>query len=372
MVFAVIILFVVALVCFVGKRFLPVYFLKMAHELKKETPRKQIIAEMAQKYGIPAETVKFYLTKVFPKRVAISPEAINDLLWKKRATLLSPSEWRQMAFKREASFSPEQRRDRSWHISTGVKAAAASKPPEERSKIAVKRMEDLSEGQKVAWARKKSASMKRVHAALSSKQRLARISKALAAVAAFTPTQRRDRSLKAAASMTPQERRDRALRREAAMSFKKKRARSLKGAASMSLKQRLDRGRKVSAAKAALPLKEKERIALKAAVSRRKSLFGEALRVEGLPVLNLLSAAERNALYEKHFGMIDEALKRFRARRDFDEIQGIADLAFFVALTKWDKKMDLEKLVRDHITHDLIVYFSGEKRRGRTELSFDE
>ncbi len=137
------------------------------------------------------------------------------------------------------------------------------------------------------------------------------------------------------------------------MSAGQRRERALKREASMSAGQRRER-------------------ALKGAASRRANVFGESRRVEYLPVLNLLSKTERNNLYEKHVKIIDESVRRFRGRTDFGDVQGTADLAFFVALSKWDKKADLPKLIKDQIKYDLIGYFSAEKRHALTEVPFDE
>ncbi|MEW6295351.1 MAG: hypothetical protein AB1467_03600 [Candidatus Diapherotrites archaeon] len=225
------------------KRFLPVYFLRMAEGLKQGTPRQQIVTEISEKYGIPRSTVSVYLSQVFPKKEAVTPARIKALLWEKRRAVLSSYDRSERALKREASLTPEQRRERAL--------------------------------------------------------------KGLKAIASLTPEQRRERALKAAAS-------------------------------------------------------------------RLGKVFGESKYVEDLPVLNLLGEAERNKLYEEHVGIIDAAVRRFRNRPDFGDIQGTADLAFFVALTKWDRKADLPQLIKDQINYSLIVYFSAEKRHAITEVPFDE
>ena len=44
------------------KKFLPVYFLKMADRLKKGISRDQIIREMSKKHGFSSSTIKTYLS----------------------------------------------------------------------------------------------------------------------------------------------------------------------------------------------------------------------------------------------------------------------------------------------------------------------
>ena len=111
------------------KKFLPVYFLKMAQKLKQGTPRKKIAAEMAQKHGIPKETGNTYLSRVFPKKQAVSPADIERLLWKKRRTIRSSFDRKEAALKSAATLTPKQRRDRA---KRGLEAIAALTPKQRR------------------------------------------------------------------------------------------------------------------------------------------------------------------------------------------------------------------------------------------------
>ena len=192
------------------------------------------------------------------------------------------------------------------------------------------------------------------------------------AAAAMTPEQRREWGLKAAAALTPEQRCERAkhgLEAIAAMPPDKKSARGRKTAASLT-----PEGRSARSQKGADSLTREQRRArsLKAAASKRKNLLGEAGYVGKLPVLNLLSETERNSLYEKNLSVVNEAVRKFKKRPDFRDIQGTANLASLVALTKWDRKADLPKLIRAQIKYDLIVYFSKEKGHRLTPLLMKE
>ena len=146
-----------------NKKFLPVYYLKMASELKKGTPRKTIIEEMAARHGIPKDTAKKYLEKTFPKQQIQSSQDIDRLLWKKRTTIPTPEQRRQIALKRAAKLTPEQRRQIALKIAAAktpeqrrqiARKREAAKTPEQRRQIALKREAKLTPEQKRQIARK--------------------------------------------------------------------------------------------------------------------------------------------------------------------------------------------------------------------------
>jgi|GEM_PF-6352657 len=97
--------------------------------------------------------------------------------------------------------------------------------------------------------------------------------------------------------------------------------------------------------------------------------------IDGLPILRLVSQEEAMNYYTKYLdyyknnygvdtqtGIKISPLLRFeRYKSDFEDIQQVYSYAIVDALAKWDKKMDLDKLVLDSLIYYVKDYFRQER-----------
>ncbi len=264
------------------KRFHPVYFLKMASELKKGKPREEIIREMSQKHGHPEGTVKTHLSRYFPPKEIRTNADIDRLLWEKRTKIPS-------------------------------KADVSKKLREAFRKIKPLRSKIMKE------------------------------------VAKRTPRrERKARMAKIRAKRTPE---------SFGRQWKK-----------MSEKERLERMQKLWEGAARMPKAVRDARAKKIWEARRKKdkVFTWVL---DLPDLNLLTRAETQMYWERFQPIIDEMTKGI-GEKNINDAKQEANVGALIALKKWDKKMDLEKLVRDCIKTQLVGFFRKKKWVETREVAF--
>jgi len=129
------------------KRFFPVYFLKMASDLKKGKKRQEIVRELSEKHGVPALTAEAYLSKHFPVSKLRKGVSIDSLLWQAREKMLSAEDRSRIGRKGWEGKSPEER-------SRIVRKGWEGKSPEERSRIARERWANVSPEERSRIVRK--------------------------------------------------------------------------------------------------------------------------------------------------------------------------------------------------------------------------
>jgi len=129
------------------KRFFPVYFLKMASDLKKGKKRQEIVRELSEKHGVPALTAEAYLSKHFPVSKLRKGVSIDSLLWQAREKMLSAEDRSRIGRKGWEGKSPEER-------SRIVRKGWEGKSPEERSRIGRERWTKLSPEERSRIGRK--------------------------------------------------------------------------------------------------------------------------------------------------------------------------------------------------------------------------
>lgn len=371
------------------KRFLPVYYLKMAVELRKGTSRQQIIRELSQKHGVLKRTARKHLNEAFPSGKIQTAGDIERLLWERRRQIRT-SLWdkRKAHVKGAKKLSPEQWseiiRKGQTHRTFEKKSAASRKSwelltPEEKAK----RLEPLREGgRRISPEKRREAVIKgRDNTSPEARERIREAARRTAQ--RKTTKERSEAAKKGWANLSPEKqkniseaarqtvhRQNTPEHREMLSMKAKARWNSLTPEEQDEMKQQLARMRQ---AYADLPPEKRSETTRKGAETKRKKTFGGLEYVESLPELNLLTQAEIDEIFDSHKNLIDEAISRYKAtRRDFDEIQDIANYAFAMALAKWDKKMDLKKLIRDSIECGLIKYFTQERTRQVEEVSFNE
>ena len=125
------------------KRFFPVYFLKMASDLKKGKKRQEIVRELSERHGVPAGTVKKHLNVHFPVSKLRKGVSIDSLLWQAREKMLSAEDRSRIGRKGWEGKSPEER-------SRIARERWANVSPEERSRIVRKAWEAKTEKSQVA------------------------------------------------------------------------------------------------------------------------------------------------------------------------------------------------------------------------------
>jgi len=209
------------------------------------------------------------------------------------------------------------------------------KTREQRSKIAKDRQDAMTPEQKVKAEKKRQAT-------LTPEQR-SRAGKAggKATDAKLTSEQRREKGRKggkATAATIITEQRSKAAR---------------KGWAQLSPEQRNKRQRK-------------------AARSKRENLIKDFIYFEKLPRLNLLSKQETETKFRELASLIQTLTKKFRSRKNFKDITGVVNLAVADALSKWDKKRNLQQLIIDSTALHLIDYFGQQKKWNINEVLVDD
>src|SRR3989344_6040655 len=117
----------------------------------------------------------------------------------------------------------------------------------------------------------------------------------------------------------------------------------------MTPEQRSERSRKIGEgvrkAAAGMTFEQRSERARKAAVTKRHNLVKDVIYVEELPLLNKLSEREKAIKFVELSPVIRTIAGKFRRRADYEDILGVVNLAVAESLAKWDKRMDLTKLV---------------------------
>ena len=164
-----------------------------------------------------------------------------------------------------------------------------------------------------------------------------------------TREQRSEIARRRAAAKTPEQRSEIARKREAVMTPEQRSERVRKAAAGMTPEQRSE-------------------IARKAARMQRYNLVKDVIYVEELPLLNRLSEREKAIKFVELSPVIRTIVGKFRRRADYEDILGVVNLAVAESLAKWDKRVDLTKLVEDSAKLHLIKYFGQLKRWNIREI----
>lgn len=260
---------------------------------------------------------KFEIARAFVRRFGSTEETIKSYMKKYFPTNLSLTQALEVY---RQTFKTESQRKQL----TGQRAKAwwAELTPEERRKIHSGRMspEERSERGRKGFA------------AVTSKQR----SESMRVRWAKLPLKKRERWIRNAASKKTKEQRSEAAE---------------KGNVKMGPEQRSVRSRK-------------------AGLTRSQNLIKDIIYVEKLPFRNLLSQREMQDRLKELSEVIAHAVERFSQRPDFEEISSEVNYGVIVALAKWDKKLDLRKLVLDSIKLQLINYFVPLKRQKWIEIHF--
>ena len=136
-------------------------------------------------------------------------------------------------------------------------------------------------------------------------------------------------------------------------------------AAAKTPEQRSERSRKAAAARTP---EQRSEIARKAARMQRYNLVKDVIYVEELPLLNRLSEREKAIKFVELSPVIRTIVGKFRRRADYEDILGVVNLAVAESLAKWDKRVDLTKLVEDSAKLHLIKYFGQLKRWNIREI----
>jgi len=302
------------------KRIWPVFALKMADSLKQGKKRTQIAREMHKKYGLNYGTVVGFLAKNFPR--AKTPEEINAFLWQYRETI-------------ESRYDVRQRQ----------KEVMARTPPEIRSAIAKKNWQNLTEEQR----RKAIAAMREGNRKRTHEERSRAIKKGWRKI---PPAERTARAIRGLQRIRPEQKE--AISKKLSDKGKEKWEK-------MSSEEREEKLRKLWKGNISRTTEDRSGVA-KAIWERRKTkIFGEIIYVEKLPTLNMLTQKEKDLLFKKHERALNSQIERFKERMDFEDIRGTFYAGFAEALSKWDKKTNLEKLEDDCTKLRLIQYFTKEK-----------
>lgn len=169
----------------------------------------------------------------------------------------------------------------------------------------------------------------------------------------ITPEQRDIINQKIRTALTSEQRSEIAKERDANMSPEKRRDRTRKAQITIGKERKIELGYK--------------------AIETRKKYVSY---VDDLPDLNLLSKKETNDLLKKYMLFFENNLAinlqsgfkiypiiRLRGRSDYKDIISEFQIAILKALKKWDKKLDLNKLVIDSVVWSLFSYFSNEKKQ---------
>jgi len=180
-----------------------------------------------------------------------------------------------------------------------------------------------------------------------------------------TREQRSEIARRRAAAKTPEQRSEIARKREAVMTPEQRSERVRKAAAVMTPEQRSERSRKAAAARTP---EQRSEIARKAARMQRYNLVKDVIYVEELPLLNRLSEREKAIKFVELSPVIRTIVGKFRRRADYEDILGVVNLAVAESLAKWDKRVDLTKLVEDSAKLHLIKYFGQLKRWNIREI----
>ncbi|AJF60617.1 MAG: hypothetical protein QT03_C0001G1134 [archaeon GW2011_AR10] len=221
----------------------------------------------------------------------------------------------------------------------------------------------LWEYRKTVKTREQRSEIARRRAAAKTPEQRSEIARKREAV--MTPEQRSERVRKAAAGMTPEQRSEIARKREAVMTPEQRSERVRKAAAVMTPEQRSERSRKAAAARTP---EQRSEIARKAARMQRYNLVKDVIYVEELPLLNRLSEREKAIKFVELSPVIRTIVGKFRRRADYEDILGVVNLAVAESLAKWDKRVDLTKLVEDSAKLHLIKYFGQLKRWNIREI----
>ena len=294
------------------KRFQPILAAKMAADLKQGKQRAKIAGEIADRFGIPQRTAITYLSRLFPQKElrGLSTEGFR----KKVEELL----WRY----REGIKSRVER-------SEIARRREAKKSPEERREIGRKRW-DTAKARGIGMAGKSAEERSEI---------------GRKAWAGKTPEERSEIGRRRWVNKTPEERRE--------------------------------IGRKRWAGKTP---KERSEIGRRAWEKRLSNVS----YVKDLPRLDLVGDKEKLSLLDRYMERFRKEtavsekgklkalpLKYFRRRPDFEDIKMQYQLGILDALGKWDRNVDLDRLVTDSLIYHLIEYFSGERKYHRLLSGMD-
>ena len=95
-------------------------------------------------------------------------------------------------------------------------------------------------------------------------------------------------------------------------------------------------------------------------ITRKQRLVKGILYVKELPVL-IQDPEEIRGLFEQHRKLVKQLAERYERREDYEDVLGETNAAAIEAITKWDRKIGLEKLIADTVSLRLIKYFGKQK-----------
>ncbi|MFH1240649.1 MAG: hypothetical protein V1672_05560 [Candidatus Diapherotrites archaeon] len=374
------------------RKLLPVHALKISKLLEKGKGRKEIADIMERDHNLNPVTVATFVSRHFSKAKIGEAESIEALLWEWRGSVKSKYDtWKNMSKssrKASARMTPEARSERGRKRARtmgkdGLQRARQKQietmGPEGLKRAALKRVDTIgSEFSKIAQTREagmsaeaKSARAIKGAETLGTEGRKARAKKGMDTLGSEGRSARAIKSAKTVGSerrsemkklwwskltkaersaiirkqwegLTPKERSQKAIYMQAGMTAEDFSARAIKREASM-------------------PADVKTARAQKAADTRRRKKYGHLLYLEKLPELYLLNESEVLSLYKEKQGILISLTNKFRRREDYEDITTIGKLGVFEAFIRWDKKMNLNKLIEDCIKYNLIKYFSEDK-----------
>jgi len=305
-----------------GKKFHPVLVAKLAKRLYEDVPRSKIKKEFNKVYGVSIKQVGNYLRTFFSEKQINEllekydyKTVLNILLWKYRNQLKNKVDRSNIAKARDARLTPEQRSLRAQKAMQTIGPEGLKK----RARLAAKNTDKV----------KLIEAIRRAHA-----------------------------------KIPPEKRSESARIREAK-----------KGA---DVRSKIAKNRESIMTDVAK--KERAKNGLR---SRYKGLY----YIENLPDLNLLSNLEVKRYLKKYMsffitnfarndetGLIAKPLSFFEYSKVYDDLKQEYALGIIIALKKWDKKRDLDKLVYDSVILRYFEFFREISRYGRVvnqKIPFD-